>query len=160
MPLNSEHTEASFSPTSTDSLYLWINQVPRCQDLAILVVTTDRQTDKPTTYPCACMWSNNIGHVCTLAGAGKHMATVNRHGQQSTLIDWYTLRLGLCQTIWSVPQLAFHWSQWIYYTYKLLRCLEFDIIWYYDNFHADDNRLQMTDKTHCFMVYPLCMHAG
>ena len=29
MPLNSKHTEASLSPTSTDSLYLRIAQVPR-----------------------------------------------------------------------------------------------------------------------------------
>ena len=45
MLLNSKHTEASFSPTLTDSLYVQIDQVLRCRDLAILVVTTDRQTD-------------------------------------------------------------------------------------------------------------------
>ena len=51
MPLDSKYTEASFSPTLADLLYLRIDQVPRCQDLAILVVTTDRQTDKPITLP-------------------------------------------------------------------------------------------------------------
>ena len=45
-------------PTSTDSLYLRINQVPRCRDLAILVVTTDRQTNQ-LLYPCACARGNN-----------------------------------------------------------------------------------------------------
>ena len=45
MPLDSKHTETSFSPTLTNSLYLGIDQVPRCRDLVILVVTTDRQTD-------------------------------------------------------------------------------------------------------------------
>ena len=44
--LDSKHTETSFSPTSTDSLYLQIDQVPRCQDLVILMVTTDKQTDR------------------------------------------------------------------------------------------------------------------
>ena len=35
MPLDSKHTEASLLPTSTDTLYLQIAQVPRSQDLAI-----------------------------------------------------------------------------------------------------------------------------
>ena len=45
VPLDSKHTEDSFSPTLTDSLQLRIDQVPRYCDLVILVVTTDRQTD-------------------------------------------------------------------------------------------------------------------
>ena len=38
--------------------------MPRCQDLAIfMVTTTDRQTDRQTSqllYPCACAWGNYI----------------------------------------------------------------------------------------------------
>ena len=50
MPLDSKCIEASFSPTSTDALYLQIDQVPKYQDLAISVVTTDRQIDEQTDY--------------------------------------------------------------------------------------------------------------
>ena len=58
MPLNSKHSEASFSPTSTDWLYFRVAEMPRCQDLAILVVTTtDRQTDQ-LLYPCTCARDN------------------------------------------------------------------------------------------------------
>ena len=34
-----KHTKASFSPTSTDSLYLQVAQMPRSQDLAIILWT-------------------------------------------------------------------------------------------------------------------------
>ena len=35
MPLDSKHPEAIFSPTSTDSLYFQVAEVPKSQDLAI-----------------------------------------------------------------------------------------------------------------------------
>ena len=50
MPLDSKHSGASFSQTSTNSLYFQVAQVLTCRDLAILVVTDDRQTDRQTDY--------------------------------------------------------------------------------------------------------------
>ena len=38
-----KHTQASFSLSLFDSLRLRVDQIPRCQDLAILVSMTDRQ---------------------------------------------------------------------------------------------------------------------
>ena len=43
------HSSQSLIPT--DWLRLRVAQVPRCRDLAIFVVTTDRRTDKPITLP-------------------------------------------------------------------------------------------------------------
>jgi hypothetical protein len=45
-----KHTEASFSPSSIDSLCLQVAEMPRCRDLAIFVKMTelDRQTDRQT----------------------------------------------------------------------------------------------------------------
>ena len=71
MPLDSKHTEDSFSPTSTDSLQLRINQVPRYRDLAILVVTTDRQTNR-LLHPCACAWSNKCPHDWLIFNLKQH----------------------------------------------------------------------------------------
>ena len=50
--------EASFSTISTNMLYLRVAQTPRSPDLAIFVLTTDRQTTdrrqtKPITLPLA-----------------------------------------------------------------------------------------------------------
>jgi hypothetical protein len=42
LPNDSKYNEADFS---TDSLYLRVTQMPKSQDLAIFVLTTDRQTD-------------------------------------------------------------------------------------------------------------------
>ena len=51
----SKRIEASFSPMSTDSLYLRVAQMPRSRDIAIFVPTTDK-TDCFT--PCACARGN------------------------------------------------------------------------------------------------------
>ena len=59
-----KHSEASFSPISTDSVYLWVSQMPRCGNLAIFVMMTDdrrqtdRQTDKTHCFT-VCAQSNN-----------------------------------------------------------------------------------------------------
>ena len=44
----SRHIQASLSLIPTDWSRLRVAQVPRCRDLAIFVVTTDRQTDRRT----------------------------------------------------------------------------------------------------------------
>ena len=49
MPLNSEHTEASFSPNSTYLFCSQLAQVPRSADLAIFVSTTTMITMTMTT---------------------------------------------------------------------------------------------------------------
>ena len=38
-PIDSKHSEASLSPISTDSSYLWVTQMPRCGELAIFYNT-------------------------------------------------------------------------------------------------------------------------
>ena len=48
MPNDSKHIQASLSLIPTDWSRLRAAQVPRCRDLAIFVVTTDRQTDGQT----------------------------------------------------------------------------------------------------------------
>ena len=48
MPNDLKHIQASLSLIPTDWLRLRVAQVPRCRDLAILVVTTDRRTDGQT----------------------------------------------------------------------------------------------------------------
>ena len=54
MPKESKHTEASFSPISTDSLCLRVAQIPRSRDVAIFVPTTDdRWQTKPIALPLA-----------------------------------------------------------------------------------------------------------
>ena len=54
MPLDSEQTEASFSPNLTYSLRLQLAQVPRPSDLAIFVSTTaTTTTTRPITLPLA-----------------------------------------------------------------------------------------------------------
>ena len=42
-PKESKHTEASFSPVSTDSFCLRVAQMPRSRDVAIFVATDDRK---------------------------------------------------------------------------------------------------------------------
>ena len=50
MPLDSKHSEASFSPNSTDMLCLRVAKVPRCQDLVIFfVVDNDNDNDNDRT---------------------------------------------------------------------------------------------------------------
>ena len=66
MPLDSKHTETSLSPTSTDTLYLQITQVPRSQDLAIFVDDNDNNT-------------TNLTLVC----ARRIKYDVDAHGQQN-----------------------------------------------------------------------------
>ena len=57
MPKESKHTEASFSPISTDSLCLLVVQMPRSRDVAIFVPTTDKND---CFTPCACARGNNL----------------------------------------------------------------------------------------------------
>jgi hypothetical protein len=60
MSLDLKHTEASFSPSTIDSLYLRVTEMPRCRDLAIFVRTTDnRQTDCLTPAAHARTRGNN-----------------------------------------------------------------------------------------------------
>ena len=53
--LNSVHTEASFSPNSTKSMYLQLAQVPRSLDLVIVSMTTMTTTTmtEPIALPLA-----------------------------------------------------------------------------------------------------------
>ena len=46
-----KHTEAHFSPNSTDSLCFLVAQVPRPRDMAIFVLTTTTTTMTTTTRP-------------------------------------------------------------------------------------------------------------
>ena len=55
MPLDSKHTETSFSPNSADSLHLQLTQVPRSPDLVIFLYNNG--TDYFT--PCACTQDTN-----------------------------------------------------------------------------------------------------
>ena len=68
-----KHTEAIYSPTWTNSLYLRIDQVPWRRDLAILVVTTDRQTDYFTPEHVHWITSGWNQHISTI-----EMATWSR----------------------------------------------------------------------------------
>ena len=67
MPNDLKHVQVSLSLIPTDWLRLRVGQVPRCRDLVIFVVTTDRrtggQTDGQTDrllYPCACARGKNV----------------------------------------------------------------------------------------------------
>jgi hypothetical protein len=51
MSLDLKHTEASFSPSSIDSLYLRVAEMPRCRNLAIFVRTTDDRRTNQLLYP-------------------------------------------------------------------------------------------------------------
>ena len=66
MLLDSECTEASFSPNSTYSLCSQLGQVPRFPDLAIFVSIHNDNNDDTTDYftPCACAWGKNE-RACT-----------------------------------------------------------------------------------------------
>ena len=58
MPNDSKHIQASLSLIPTDWSCLRVAQLPRCRDLALFVVTTDRRADGQTDrllYPCTCM---------------------------------------------------------------------------------------------------------
>ena len=75
VPKELKHTEASFSPISTDSCCLRVAQIPISQDMAIfMVTTTDRQTDRRQTKPITLPFAHargviNWGHmVCPLYG--------------------------------------------------------------------------------------------
>ena len=57
MLLNSKHSEASFSPNSTNLLCLRVAKVPRCRDLAIFFADNDNDNDYFT--PCACARGND-----------------------------------------------------------------------------------------------------
>ena len=66
MPLDSKHSEASFSSNSTDLLCLWVANVPRCQDLVIFLLTKTTTTTEPITLPLVhargvitCKWAPN-----------------------------------------------------------------------------------------------------
>ena len=50
-PLPLQHSEASFSPNSTDLLCLWVAKVPRCRDLAIFLLLTMTMTTNWLLYP-------------------------------------------------------------------------------------------------------------
>ena len=50
MPNDLKYIQASLWLIPTDWLRLRVVQVPRCQDLAIFVVTTDGQMDRQTNY--------------------------------------------------------------------------------------------------------------
>ena len=63
MLLDSEHTEASFSPNSTYSLCVQLAQVRTSPDLAIFLCPRQRQRQRRhdrSFYPCACARGNNI----------------------------------------------------------------------------------------------------
>ena len=63
MPDDSKHTQTSLSPISADWLRLRVALSPRFRDLAIFVVTTDRQTDYFT--PAHARGVMIIIHICT-----------------------------------------------------------------------------------------------
>ena len=58
MPKKSKHTEAGFSPNSTDSSCLRVAQMLRSPKVAIFVPTTTTMTDDCFT-PCTCARGNN-----------------------------------------------------------------------------------------------------
>jgi hypothetical protein len=60
LPNNSRHNEAGISTISTDSLRLRVAQMPRSPDLAIFVLTTDRQTPKPIALPLLRMRARGV----------------------------------------------------------------------------------------------------
>ncbi len=60
MSLDLKHTEASFSPSLIDSLYLRVAEMPRCRDMAIFVwITGDRRTNQ-LLYPLLRMRAHGI----------------------------------------------------------------------------------------------------
>ena len=65
LPNDSKHNEASFSTISTDKLYLRFAQTPRSPDLAIFVLTTDRQTDRRQTKPITLPLAHARGVIMT-----------------------------------------------------------------------------------------------
>jgi hypothetical protein len=69
LPNDLKHNEESFSAISTALLYLRVAQMPRCPDLAIFVLTNNKQTDKqtePTVLPLAHACGINIISVLSL----------------------------------------------------------------------------------------------
>ena len=64
VPSDSKRCQASFLLISTDWLHLQVAQTPRFRDLAIFVVTTDRQTDRQTDCIAPANAHGVIWHVC------------------------------------------------------------------------------------------------
>jgi hypothetical protein len=69
LPNDSKHNEAGFWTISTDSLCLRVAKMPRSRDLAMFVLTTDRQTDCFTPAVHARTRANNSQWV------GEHLET-------------------------------------------------------------------------------------
>ena len=78
MPNDLKHIQASLSPIPTDWSCLRVAQVPRCRDLVIFVMTTERWTDGQTDrrtdgqtdrllYPWACARGNEALSCKTLS---------------------------------------------------------------------------------------------
>jgi hypothetical protein len=70
LPNDSKHNEAGFSTILIDLLCLRVAQVPRSRDLAIFVLTTnrqqtDRQTDKPIALPLLRMCARGVTNTKT-----------------------------------------------------------------------------------------------
>ena len=63
MPLDSKHTEANFSPNSTDLLLLQFAQVPRPPDLVVGVSTTMTTKTYCIYYPTRMRRGKVIGRV-------------------------------------------------------------------------------------------------
>ena len=62
MPKDLKHTEASFSPISTNLLCLRVAQIPISPDLVIFVVTTDDRQTKPIALPLVHAHGVKINH--------------------------------------------------------------------------------------------------
>jgi hypothetical protein len=58
--LDLKHTEASFSPSSIDSLCLRVAQVPKSRDMAIFGSTDDRRRTKRLLYPLLRMRARGV----------------------------------------------------------------------------------------------------
>ena len=78
MPNDLKHIQASLSSISTDWLRLRVAQVPRCRDLAIFVVTTDRHTDGQT---------DRLLNLCGCARGNKVTSVVGSWGFQTSTDD-------------------------------------------------------------------------
>ena len=82
MPKKSKHTEASFSPISTDSSCLRVAQMPRSPKVVIFVpTTTDVQTDCFTPCTCARSKKEQVGFE-PVHSAWKTLCLTNRPSGQ------------------------------------------------------------------------------
>ena len=147
--LDSKHTEARFSPNSTDSLCFLVAQVPRPPDMAIFLLTTTTTTTtttRPITLPLAhargvtkalrahtprAAVSTTFTYIlCQVVRmSGKHMVgSVHRRDQQKLMPKCSICdACGPCQTIRSIMKPVFRLYQRIYCTYESLRCLDLQI---------------------------------